>query len=82
MLELAIWLHYIGIPDLAVRIVADAATAIFLLWGILNYYDKKEVQESFLEVSRSARYWKMVSEYRWTMIKELMERLHKWNGRD
>ena len=81
MLELAIWLHYIGIPDLAVRIVADAATAIFLLWGILNYYDKKEVQESLREVSRSARYWKMVSEYIWTMIKELMERLHKWNGR-
>lgn len=34
MLELAIWLYHIGTPDLAVRIVTDAATTLFLLWGI------------------------------------------------
>ena len=47
---------------------------------ILNYYEKKEAQEAFREMSRSARYWKMVSEHRWSKIKELMERLHRWNG--
>lgn len=80
MLELAIWLYHIGTPDLAVRIATDVATALFLLWGILNYYEKKEAQEAFREMSRSARYWKMVSEHRWSTIKELMERLHRWNG--
>ena len=56
------------------------SAVIFLLWGILNYYEKKEAQEAFREMSRSARYWKMVSEHRWSTIKELMERLHRWNG--
>lgn len=41
MLELAIWLYHIGAPDLTVRIATDVATVIFLLWGILNYYEKK-----------------------------------------
>ena len=36
MLELAIWLYHIGTPDLAVRIATDVATALFLLWGILE----------------------------------------------
>lgn len=56
MLELAIWLYHIGTPDLTVRIATDVATVIFLLWGILNYYEKKEAQEAFREMSRSARY--------------------------
>ena len=44
MLELAIWLYHIGTPDLAVRIATDVATALFLLWGILNHYAKKEAE--------------------------------------
>lgn len=54
MLELAIWLYHIGTPDLAVRIATDVATALFLLWGILNHYAKKEAEEAFLEVSKEA----------------------------
>lgn len=48
MLELAIWLYHIGTPDLTVRIATDAATVIFLLWGILNYYEKKKLRRHFV----------------------------------
>lgn len=68
MLELAIWLYHIGTPDLAVRIATDVATALFLLWGILNHYAKKEAEEAFLEVSKEAHYWKMVANHRRDML--------------
>lgn len=64
MLELVIWLYHIGTPDLAVRIATDVATALFLLWGILNHYAKKEAEEAFLEMSKEAHYWKMVANHR------------------
>ncbi len=48
MLELAIWLYHIGAPDLTVRIATDVATVIFLLWGILNYYEKKKLRRRFV----------------------------------
>lgn len=80
MLELAIWLYHIGTPDLAVRIVTDAATTLFLLWGILNHYAKKEAKEAFLEVSREAHYWKMVANHKQDVLDKTRENLYKWHG--
>lgn len=80
MLELAIWLYHIGTPDLVVRIATDAATTIFLLWGILNHYAKKEAEEAFVEVLREAHYWKMVADHRWDMLNKTRESLYKWHG--
>ena len=80
MLELAIWLYHIGTPDLAVRIATDVATALFLLWGILNHYAKKESEEAFLEVSKEAHYWKMVANHRRDMLDKTRENLYKWYG--
>ena len=80
MLELAIWLYHIGTPDLAVRIATDVATALFLLWGILNHYAKKETEEAFLEVSTEAHYWKMVANHRRDMLDKTRENLYKWHG--
>ena len=80
MLELAIGLYHIGTPDLAVRIATDVATALFLLWGILNHYAKKEAEEAFLEVSKEVHYWKMVANHRRDMLDKTRENLYKWNG--
>lgn len=80
MLELAIWLYHIGTPDLAVRIATDVATTLFLLWGILNHYAKKEAEEAFLEVSKEAHYWKMVANHRRDMLDKTRENLYKWHG--
>ena len=82
MLELAIWLYHIGTPDLAVRIVTDAATTLFLLWGILNHYAKKEAEEAFLEVSREAHYWKMVANHKQDVLDKTRENLYKYSGLD
>ena len=71
---------HIGTPDLAVRIATDVATALFLLWGILNHYAKKEAEEAFLEVSKEAHYWKMVANHRRDMLDKTRENLYKWHG--
>ena len=62
------------------RIATDVATALFLLWGILNHYAKKEAEEAFLEVSKEAHYWKMVANHRRDMLDKTRENLYKWHG--